>query len=54
MKVSVLGAIVAFFLFLSGLSLAASKPVVAVRGIELSVQNVSCKGLASRLHEVFG
>ena len=45
MRIPAVGTVVAVLLFFSGLSLAASKkPVVAVRGIQVSAQNVSCKG----------
>ena len=44
MSILAFGTVAVFLVSFSGLSLAASKPVVAVRGIQLSAQNVSCKG----------
>ena len=44
MRIPAFVTVAVFLLSLSGLSLAASKPTVAVRGIQLSAQNISCEG----------
>ena len=55
MRIPTFGLIVAVLVVWSGLSLAASKkPVVAVRGIQLSAQNVSCKGWRANCMQSLG